>query len=75
MNEWIGPAIIAAIVSGIVSAAGWFVNSWQERRLEKGRREEKVHDYQVALRAEIAGDLLNLRVADRAEFLAAVAAP
>jgi hypothetical protein len=74
VDEWIGPAIIAAIVSGLVSAVGWFVNSWQARALEKRRREEKVHDYQVALRAEIAGDLLNLRVADRQEFLAAVTA-
>jgi hypothetical protein len=70
---WIGPAIVAAIVSALVSAAGWFVTAWQAQRLDERRRDEKVHDYQVALRAEIASDLLNLQVTgDRAPMLEAV---
>jgi hypothetical protein len=74
MEGWVGPAIIAAIVSGVVSAAGWFVNSWQAMRLEQRRREEKVHDFQVALRAEIASDLLVLEVSDNGGTFAAIEA-
>lgn len=72
MELWVGPAIIAALVSALVSAAGWFVSSWQAQRLDERRRDEKVHDFQVALRAEIASDLLNLQVGDRTAMLAAV---
>ncbi|MGV3490329.1 MAG: hypothetical protein ACO1OG_03320 [Devosia sp.] len=57
-------------MSGIVSAAGWFVTSWQQTRLERQRRAEKVNDFQVALRAEIASDLLGTIVFDRAAMLA-----
>jgi len=74
MQSWIGPAIIAAVVSGIVSAVGWFVASWQAMRFERRRRDEKVRDFQVALRAEIASDLLNMQVANRGDFLATVTA-
>jgi HAMP domain-containing protein len=73
MEVWIGPAIVAALVSAFVSAAGWFVTFWQTQRLEERRRHEKVNDFQIALRAEIASDLLNMAVADRREFLEEVA--
>lgn len=72
MDLWIGPAIVAALVSATVSAIGWFVTSWQAARIEQRRRDEKVHDFQVALRAEIVTDLLAMQVADRAAFLASV---
>jgi hypothetical protein len=75
VDLWVGPAIIAALVSALVSALGWFVTSWQTLRLEARRRAEKVRDFQVALRAEIASDLLNLQVTgDRAPMLEAVTA-
>lgn len=74
MELWVGPAIIAALVSALVSAAGWFVSSWQVQRLDERRRAEKVHDFQVALRAEIASDLLNMLVADRSMFLEEISA-
>jgi hypothetical protein len=74
MDPWVGPAIIAAIVSGVVSAVGWFVNSWQSRRNERASRAEKVHDFQVALLAEIESDLLSTSVFDRAELLRSVSA-
>jgi hypothetical protein len=61
---WIGPAIVAAAVSSIVTAAGWFVTSWQSQRLERTRRDEKIRDFQIALRAEIDSDLLNLAESD-----------
>ena len=70
MEAWVGPAIVAALVSGLVSALGWFVTSWQALRLEQLRREEKVHDYQVALWAEIGSELKSLKVVeDRHAFL------
>jgi hypothetical protein len=69
MEVWIGPAIVAALVSAIVSAVGWFVTFRATLQLEQLRRDEKVHDFQVALRAEIASDLLNMAVADRPAFL------
>ena len=72
MELWVGPAIIAALVSALISAAGWFVTSWQAQRSEARRRGEKVHDFQVALRAEIASDLLGLQVGSRAEMLEAL---
>lgn len=74
MEAWVGPAIIAAVVSGFVSAAGWFVTSWQAIRLERRRRAEKVRDFQVALRAEVASDLRLLKVADYQTIMAEVAA-
>lgn len=74
MEVWVGPAIIAALVSALVSAAGWFVSSWQAQRMDQMRRDEKVHDFQIALRAEIASDLLVLQVGNRDEMLTAVAA-
>jgi hypothetical protein len=69
MELLIGPAIIAALVSGIVSVAGWWVTFRTSMRIEQMRRDEKVHDFQVALRAEIASDLLNTEVIDRAAHL------
>ncbi len=69
---WLGPVIVAAIVSGLVNAAGWFVTFRQSRRLEQLRRDEKVNDFQVALRAEIASDLLSMSVFDRDDLLRVV---
>lgn len=74
MELWIGPAIIAALVSALVSAMGWFVTSWQTQRLETRRRREKVRDFQAALRAEIASELLGLQVGSRDDMLAGVTA-
>ena len=74
MEAWVGPAIVAAVVSGVISVAGWFVNSWQARRLEQSRRDEKVHDFQVALGAEIESDLDNMQVSDRPALLEEVRA-
>jgi hypothetical protein len=72
VDLWIGPAIVAALVSALITAAGWFVSSWQAASTEQRRREEKVHDFQVALRAEIASDLLSMVVFDRGALLESV---
>jgi len=73
MDLWVGPAIVAALVSALVSAAGWFVTSWQAQRVDAKRRAEKVRDFQIALRAEIASELLVLQVGNRKEMLDHVA--
>lgn len=74
MELWIGPVIIAAAVSGVISVVGWFVTSWQAIRLEHRRRKERVHDFQVALRAEIASDRLGFVFTDNDALLRDVAA-
>jgi hypothetical protein len=72
MGDWVGPALIAAIVSGLVSVFGWFATFYIGLRRDRMLRDEKVHDFQIALRAEISSDLLTMVVADRAMFLADV---
>lgn len=42
---------------------------WQARQLDQRRREEKVHDFQVALEAEIRSDYVAMSVIDRAVHL------
>ena len=61
---WIGPAIVAAVIAGLINALGWFVTFRQARRLEQQRRSEKVTDIQSALLAEIRSDLQNLAMID-----------
>lgn len=56
---WIGPAIVAAVIAGLINVAGWFVTSRQTLRLERVRRAERVIDTQTALLAEIRSDLQN----------------
>lgn len=51
--NWIGPAIIAAGISSLVTATGWVVAHRRETRAEQRRRVEKIVDLQKALRAEI----------------------
>jgi len=60
VDTWIGPAILAAVIAGLVNVAGWFVTFQSTRRLEQMRRREKVRDFQIALRAEIRSELRNL---------------
>ncbi len=74
IQAWVGPAIVAAFISGLVSLIVVQLNFRQERRIEQLRREEKVRDFQIALQAAITSDLLNLKVANRVEFLAHVTA-
>ncbi len=53
LAAWIGPAIVAAFISSLVTVLGWWVSGQQERRRERIRREERIIDVQTALRAEI----------------------
>ena len=51
--EWIGPAIIAAVIAALINVAGWFVTGQREVRRDRCRRRERCEDLQIALRAEI----------------------
>jgi hypothetical protein len=73
VEAWVGPAIVAAFISGLVSLIVVQLNFRAERRSDRLRRDEKVRDFQIALRAEIASDLLNMKVLDRAQMLQDVA--
>ena len=53
MEGWLGSALIATLVSSLVTAFGWYVTHRNSRRLEELRRDEKVIDFQTALIAEI----------------------
>ena len=64
MGGWVGPAIIAAVISSLVSAAGWYVSYWTTIQTDHRRRREKVRDFQIALRAEIRSELHDLRTDD-----------
>ncbi len=72
MEAWVGPAIVAAIISGLISLAVVQLNFRQGRKLEQARRDEKVRDFQIAIRAEIRSELRNLVQHDVAEQLGRV---
>lgn len=69
MAAWIGPVIIAALVSGIISLIGLYLGGLISIRHEQRRRQEKVRDCQTALKAEIRSDLHNLASIDFDEHL------
>ena len=57
MDSWVNPALTAAIVSALVTGAGWFVSIWQNRNSDKIRRAEKVRDVTIAIAAEITHNI------------------
>jgi hypothetical protein len=73
MSAWIGPAIIAAVISAIVTAAGWYVTHRSGRQLETDRRRERILDVQTALRAEIRSHQHRLALFATQEELDAIA--
>lgn len=67
MSAWIGPALLAALIAALVNMVGWWVAFRNNHRLDQLRREEKVRDFQIALRAEIGSELQNLDDAEKLE--------
>ncbi len=65
---WIG-AVIAAAISALVTAFGWYVAHNRERARDAALRRERVVDMQKALRAEISNYALQLREAKLSEHL------
>jgi hypothetical protein len=74
VEAWVGPAIVAAFISGLVSLIVVQLNFRQERRADRLRREEKIRDFQIALRAEVRSELRNLERFDFESLLADVEA-
>ncbi|MDN2568112.1 hypothetical protein N1F89_17950 [Aquibium sp. A9E412] len=72
MSAWIGPAIVAAVISSLISALGWFVNYHINIRLEGRRRREKIRDFQIGLRAEIRSEIHDLESHDHDRIYAQV---
>ena len=52
--SWIGPAIVAAVISTLLTGIGWFVSERQAFRREARHRRERVGDMQAALLADMA---------------------
>lgn len=69
MELWLGPAIVAALISGLISLIVVQLNFRAAVRAEKLRRVEKITDFQIALRAEIRSELRNLERFDFALLL------
>jgi hypothetical protein len=74
LEAWVGPAIVAAFISGLVSLVLVQLNFRQGRQVEQARRDEKVRDFQIAIRAEIRSELRNLVQHDLAAQLGHVKA-
>jgi hypothetical protein len=53
MDVWIGSAVLAVVISSIVTVAGWFMTLRHERLREVERRQERIEDIQTALLADI----------------------
>ncbi len=53
MNDWIGPAVTATLISSLIAMVGWYVSLRTARRLDNDRRRERVVDVQTAILAEI----------------------
>ncbi len=53
MDAWIQSAVIAVLISSLVTVAGWYATHQSERRLEAARRRERIQDIQTALLADI----------------------
>lgn len=56
MAAWVGPAIVAAIISALVTGAGWYVAHVQDLRREADRRRETVVDMRTAILADIRAE-------------------
>jgi hypothetical protein len=53
VEAWIGSAVVAVVISSIVTIAGWYATHRSERLIEASRRQERIQDIQTALLADI----------------------
>ena len=72
MDQWVGPAVTATIISSLIAVIGWFVAYGSARRMESIRRREKIRDFQVALLAEVRSERHHLARWDFEADLASV---
>lgn len=66
---WIG-AVVAALISALVTAFGWYVAHAREAARDAALRRDRIVDIQKALRAEIATYVAQLAEAQLADHLA-----
>jgi hypothetical protein len=66
---WIESAFIAAVISSLVTVAGWYISLRHERRREAERREERIWDYQTALLADIRSTSSQFAIVDLDQHL------
>ena len=53
METLVQSAVVAVVISSLVTIAGWYATHQSERRLEAARRRERIQDIQTALLADI----------------------
>ena len=64
MAAWIGPAIVAAIISALVTGLSWWVSDRQAAQRLIQQRQARVADLQTALLAEIRASRYRLGIAN-----------
>ena len=69
MAELVSPAIVAAFIAGLVSLVLVQLNFRQSRRADQLRRDERIRDFRIALRAEVRSELRNLSQYDTVSML------
>jgi hypothetical protein len=53
VEAWIGSAVVAVVISSLVTIAGWYATHRSKWLLETARRQERIQDIQTALLADI----------------------
>jgi hypothetical protein len=74
MEAWIGSAVVAVVISSLVTIAGWYATHRSERTLEAARRQERIQDIQTALLADIRSTGHRFRQIDLDRHLAEMVA-
>ena len=64
MEAWIGSAVVAVVISSLVTILGWYATHRSERMLEVARRQERIQDIQTALLADIRSTSYRFEVVD-----------
>ena len=64
-----GPALVAAVIAALVTVIGWYVAFQRDRRIENGRRAERIRDCKIALRAEISCHVPRWTMKDETEHV------
>ncbi len=74
MAGWVESALIAVVISSLVTVAGWFITLRHERVREAERRRERIEDIQTALLADIRSSKHRFSGTDLDQHLAQVEA-
>ena len=64
MEGWIGSAVVAVVISSLVTVIGWYITLRHERTREAERRRERIEDIQTALLADIRSTIHRFQAAN-----------